>query len=147
MQLTKRLEKGAIRPMMMAKTFSAILSAITLSALFTALQRDDLAHYSFEYLFGTGSVILAAFYLLAGIPLSVMADRIAFRSRHRFAARAAVYFATGAGFGLLFLLIRDGGHFVLSGGMLRAILLFGLAGAVFATYETLTKRIINLLKR
>lgn len=31
--------------------------------------------------------------------------------------------------------------------MLRTILLFGLAGTVFAVYEYLTERMINLMKR
>ncbi|AGA59415.1 hypothetical protein Theco_3367 [Thermobacillus composti KWC4] len=117
--------------MMMAKTFSAFLSAIPLSAIFTFNQRNAPDNDSFGYVFFTGSMVLAAFYLLVGIP-SVMADRMAYRSRHRFVSREAVYFILGAGFGLLFLLVRDLRYdFGLSGSMLRTILLFGLAGTVF----------------
>lgn len=138
---------GGTVPMIMAKTFSAILSAITLSVIFTFYQRDDLGSYSFEYVFGAGSMLLAAFYLLAGVPLSVMADFIANRSRRRFVPRAAVYFIVAAGFGLLFLLYRDWGGVAINGSALRMLLLFGLAGAVFAAYEYLTERMIGLMKR
>jgi len=139
--------------LMIAKTFSAILSAITFSAIFTIHEKnmfDNDSDYSFEFLFGMGSMVLAAFYLLAGIPLSVLADRIACRSRQRFASRAGLHFILGAGFGLLFFLVRDGfsgiGSFGI-GNMIGALLLFGISGIVFAIYEYLTERIINLLKR
>ena len=131
---------------MLAKSASAFLSAVTLSAIFTLYEGS--AGYSFIHGFATGSMVLAAFYLLAGIPLSAAADFMVRRSRHRFVKRLLLCFALGAGFGLVFLLAKELFFRVRleAGSMIEAAVLFGFGGAVFACYESLTGRMINLLK-
>jgi|GEM_PF-4655441 len=64
-------------------------------------------------------------------------------------SRAMLYFLYGAGFCLLFLLGRLllFGISPFGGKLPVLILLFGVAGVVFAIYEYLTERIIHALKR
>lgn len=131
---------------MPAKTASAFLSAIALSAIFTLYEGS--AGYSFIHGFATGSMVLAAFYLLAGIPLSVAADLMVRRSRHRSAKRLLLCFGLGAGFGLVFLFVKEWFFPVglEAGSVIGTAMLFGFGGAVFACCELLTGRMINLLK-
>ena len=64
------------------KLLSAFLSAVTLSAIFTLRERPSLFdHYSAEYVFLNGSFVLFTFFFLGGIPLSMAADRIAYRRK------------------------------------------------------------------
>lgn len=133
---------------MIAKSLSALLSAITLSAVFTINQRSSLENYSFEFVFLMGCVILAAIYLIVGIPLSIVADRIAYnRSRH-FIFRVGLYFLFGVGLCLLFILFRQSIMSVrLSNNFIVLLILFGLSGVVFAIYEFLVNAVVKLLKR
>jgi hypothetical protein len=133
---------------MIAKSLSALLSAITLSAVFTINQRSSLENYSFEFVFLMGCVILAAIYLIVGIPLSILADRIVYKRSRLFVLRVGLYFLFGVGLCLLFILFRQSITSVsLSSNFIVLLILFGLSGVVFAIYEFLVNAVVKLLKR
>lgn len=122
---------------MFNKLSAAFLSALFLSAVFTFSQdksSGDVLYYSPVVDFYMGSAVLLAFYVLIGIPLSVLADKVIRRRASPFRAglmRMIAYFGCGAAFGLLFLLFRRA---VEPGSAVKLLVLFGLAGAVFAFF-------------
>lgn len=132
---------------MIAKSLSALLSAITLSAAFSINQRSSLENYSFEYVFLMGCVILAAIYLIVGIPLSILADHIVYKRSRLFVLRVGLYFLFGVGLCLLFILFRQSITSVsLSSNFIVLLILFGLSGVVFAIYEFLVNAVVKLIK-
>jgi len=130
------------------KLLSAFLSAVTLSAIFTLRERPSLFdHYSAEYVFLNGSFVLFTFFFLGGIPLSMAADRIAYRRKRKRVWQLALYFLFGAGLWFLFDLWRHVATPVKFAGSLEMAILFGVAGVVFFVYQSLILIAIRSLKK
>lgn len=132
---------------MLVKLLSALLSAITLSAVYTWLQIGKTG-YSMESMLLMGSVMLFFFYIVFGIPLTLLADQCVYRciKKRRYIAeqllRIGLYFSFGVGFGLLFLLFRN---LTFTSSSLQLMIQFGVAGVVFAIYQILIGPLIRAL--
>ncbi|OUN00368.1 MAG: hypothetical protein BAA02_09640 [Paenibacillaceae bacterium ZCTH02-B3] len=132
------------------KLLAALLSAVTLSLMFTLNERPSpFDPYSFGFVFLNGSFVLFQFFVLGGIPLSMAADRVASKSGRRSAAQLVLYFLSGVGLWFLFALWRQLATPAGAGwsASLWMPLVFGIAGAVFFVFQSLLVLIVRSLKK
>jgi len=130
------------------KLLAALLSAVILSAIFTFNERPSVfEQYSFAFVFLQGSLILFLFYLLGGIPLSILADRIVHRYKRKLLPQSLLYFLFGVGLAFIFVLWRA---WAMSGDVRVSAelpLLFGLGGLVFFVFQSLLAAAIRSLMK
>lgn len=136
---------------MFVKFLSAFLAAGTLSVTFTIVNNQNksaetVIFYPPIYEFFVGSILLLAFFVFFGIPLSLVADLVVVRIAKRNGAKAVLklfmYALFGAAIGVVFLLFK--GDFEMKSAA-YLLIYFGASGVVFAFYQWLMHFLRKLL--
>lgn len=124
----------------MSKLLASLISALiitTIITLYSEYEKDtsNVLYYSFLGKLGMGFLVVFSFYLLIGIPVSMIIDRY-IRSRKKW-VKVLIYSLGGASVGIAFLTINPTNS--MSGG-LTLILQFGIAGFIFGIVHTVISR-------
>lgn len=132
----------------MSKSIAAILSALTLSFIYTLLNEvgkdpEKAWYYSFSSQFIIGFLLFACIYIFIAIPVTFLVDGYLLNSRLK-SFKIGVYFLIGAMLGLIFLIVNPPAN--VTNGLLL-ILQFGLGGLLFSLYQAMFKRMGGRLRR
>lgn len=124
----------------MSKLWAAFISALLITTAFTLSSEyergsENVLYYPFIYKIGVGFLVVFSFYLLIGIPLSMVIDRY-IRSSKRW-VKILAYSLSGSVVALAFLAINP---YSSMSGSLRLLLYFGLAGLIFSLVHTMISR-------
>lgn len=120
----------------MSKSIAAILSALTLSLIYTLINEvgknpEQAWYYSFSSQFIIGFLLLSFIYIFIAIPITFLVDGYLVNSRLK-SFKIGIYFLVGVMLGLIFLILKPPAN--ISNGLLL-MLQFGIGGLLLGLYE------------